>query len=141
MITCIHNSGYVKSDSDDSGETPNTPEKFYFPRVSVLILHSQGQITTAAFPSLSPLTQPLEPSLSAHKSHQLSAGTCTGTNWFLLGSCVCISINACTDANFYIIFRNTKHEHLGTCKLCKTQQITHCFHLCCLACQNSQCWG
>lgn len=46
-ITCIHNSGCVKSDRDDLGraKTPNTPEKFYFPRVSALILHSQGQIT------------------------------------------------------------------------------------------------
>lgn len=104
MITCIHNSGYVKSDRDDLGKpkTPNTPEKFYFPRVSALILHSQGQIAITALPSLCPLMQTLEHSLPAHKSQQLSAGICNVTNWVLLGFCVCILINARAGINFFI---------------------------------------
>lgn len=104
MITCIHNSGYVNSDSDDLGKpkTPNTPEKFYFPRGSALILHSQGQITITVLPSLSPLVQTLEHSLPAHKSQQLSAGICNVTNWVLLGFCVYILINAWTDISIYI---------------------------------------
>lgn len=111
MITRIHNSGYVKSDSDDLGKpkTPNTPEKFYFPRVSALILHSQGQISITVLPSLYPLLQTLEQSCQ-HTNHSSSAGICSVTNWGLLGFCVYILINAGTD--LIVHNHSTKQEHL-----------------------------
>lgn len=112
MITCIHNSGNVKSDSDDLGKpkTPNTPEKFYFPRVSALILHSEGQISITVSLNADiaePAAQITE--LCRHLQRDKLA---------VLGFCGYILINA----EMLILHNHTsKQEHLHTGEFYKTQ--------------------